>query len=264
MNLQQYRARRAALATPTHRVVCPQCRKAVSTCYCARLKPFRAPVDFVILQHPEEARNTIATARMAHLSITNSKLLVGKDFSADRRVLDLFADETLRHVMLYPSPQATPIERLFDKRDEGPRDDRRLVFWLLDAKWCKVPQMLRLSPNIKKMPMAVFKPSIASRFQIRRQPNPACLSTIESIHLVIDLVQKTLGSGDRAHDALLDVFDWFVDFQLAFVGPGVDSRHAISKAARAKKRAERGEATAAEAPAPTYRKKRWRPVRLEP
>lgn len=229
MNVAEYKARRAAMVEPRHREICPQCRKAVPTCYCHALRPFVAPASFVILQHYEEARNAIATARMAHLSIRNSEIIVGRSFAGHPRVDALIAAPERRNVMLYPSPDAMPIEALLE---DGARDPRPLAFWVLDAKWAQVPKMLRLSPNVRAIPMVRFTPDRASFFQIRKQPHPSYLSTIESIFLVIERLQRAQASSSTAHHALIDVFRYLVEQQLAFVDVDRDVRHRAAKALR--------------------------------
>ncbi len=229
MNVAEYKARRAALVGPLHRETCPQCRKALPTCYCHALRPFVAPASFVILQHYDEARNAIATARMAHLSIQNSELIVGRSFAGNARVDALIAAPARRNVILYPSRDAMPIEGLLEA---GACDPRPLTFWVLDAKWAQVPKMLRLSPNVRAIPMVRFTPDRASFFQIRKQPHPAYLSTIESIFLVIDRLRRAEASPSTAHHALIDVFRYLVEQQLGFVNVDRDMRHRAAKELR--------------------------------
>ena len=234
MNLTEFLARRAALAVPGGRETCPRCRKALPTCYCHILKPFRSPVPFVILQHPDESRNAIATARMAHLSMTNSRLIVDRSFLGSKAVNELIEDPTHRHVLLYPSRDAIPMDQIF--ADAGKLATPPPVFWVLDAKWAQVPKMLRLSPNLHALPMAKFSPDRPSDFQIRRQPNPECLSTIEAIHLVIERFLSRSGQQSTEHHALLDGFQYLVRQQLGFVDVERDSRHRAAKALRAARR----------------------------
>jgi len=204
------------------------------TCYCHLLRPFESPVAFVILQHSDEARNAIATARMAHLSMTNSRLFMDRSFAGNADVNALIADPSVRNYMLYPSLDATPVERLIDAAPGSDMPDPRpLVFWILDAKWSQVPKMLRLSPNVRTLPKVAFDPDRPSRFRIRKQPRPSYLSTIECIHTVIERFQEARGIESRAHDSLLDVFQYFVEQQLGFVDVEKDMRHRAAKMRRA-------------------------------
>ena len=161
---------------------------------------------------------------MTHLSIKNSKIFVDIDFSKNVRVNELLADQSLRHVMLYPSRDAVDLSECFGEADvetgaEMGREtggSRQLFVWVLDAKWQHVNQMLRSSPNLQAIPMVKFNPDRESQFIIRKQPAAMCLSTIESIHLVIDRFFAQKGLPNQEHHALLDAFQYLVQQQLEF------------------------------------------------
>lgn len=196
------------------------------------VRSFESPLPFVIVQHLDEARNPIATARMAHMCLTNSTLIMDKDFGDNHVVDRLLADKTANHVILYPSPDAAPIETYFDHEEGKPP-----VFWILDTTWSHVPKMLRLSPPLKTIPMAKFTPDVVSTFQIRKQPNPMCLSTVESMYLVIDRYMKFHGMKTPNHEALINVFRYMVDQQIRFGREKNNARHHAMRVARTAKAA---------------------------
>jgi hypothetical protein len=228
MNVAEYKARRAAVKEPVYRESCPKCWKSIQTCFCAMVRPFESPLPFVIVQHLDEARNPIATARMAHMSLTISTLIMDNEFGDNHVVDSMLADKTANHVILYPSPDAAPIEEYFDHEAGKPP-----VFWILDTTWSHVPKMLRLSPPLKTIPMAKFTPDVVSKFQIRKQPNPMCLSTIESMYLVIERYMKHHRLDHRDHDALINVFQYMVDQQIRYSREKNSTRHQAMRAARA-------------------------------
>jgi DTW domain-containing protein YfiP len=214
INLDQYLAKRARHNNPARRPTCAKCWKCLPTCYCAELKPFVSPLSFVIVQHLDEARNPIATARMAHLSILNSKLIMDKDFPANNEVDALLKNPGVENVMLYPGIDADSLESLLNKPTES--STRPPVFWILDTTWSHTSKMLRLSPSLKAMRKIKFEPDMSSQFQVRRQPNPKCLSTIESIYLVIERWRKLHDQNFADHQSLLKVFQYMVNQQLEF------------------------------------------------
>ena len=79
---------------------------------------------------------------------------------------------------------------------------------------------MHLSKNLKNLPQICFTPERLSTFRVRKQPAPECVSTIEAIHQCIEL----LGTENREHDKLLEVFDQLVEQQLVFV-ERANSRH---------------------------------------
>jgi DTW domain-containing protein YfiP len=237
MTLAQYLARRAAAQVPERRPTCERCRKALTTCYCHLLRPYAAPIEFVILQHPGEARNPIATARMAHLSMTNSRMIVGYHFDGNAQVESLLRAPERRNVMLYPRPDAEPLDDVLSEALAPSAEP--LVLWVLDAKWSHVAKMMRLSPSVKALPATAFAPQAPSRFCVRTQPDRTCLSTVEAIHAVLARRAQLAGDGDTRHEGMIEVFRHLVSQQLGFCDRDDDMRHASAKRLRRERRARK-------------------------
>jgi len=56
------------------------------------------------------------------------------------------------------------------------------VAFLVDATWSCSRTVLRQNPRLMGLPKLMFTPRILSRWRIKRQPGPLCLSTIETVH----------------------------------------------------------------------------------
>jgi DTW domain-containing protein YfiP len=75
--------------------------------------------------------------------------------------------------------------------------------------------MLRLSPNLQRLPKIMFSNAAPSRYLIKRQPEPGCLSTLEATH---ELLLALDGSGldhYRLPEQLLAVFMRMQEIQIA-------------------------------------------------
>lgn len=199
---------------------CKNCRKAKVTCYCDRLRPFASDPRFVILAHPRELRNSVGTGRMLHLSVRNSILIDGHDFTDDSRVNSLIADPSLYCVLLYPGARSfnlsgcTPEEaRAFSPAG------RSLMLFIVDGTWETARGMINRSANLKAMPQLSFTPERRSRYEFRKQPHDYCLSTLETAHWIIErfaglgVYERPIGN---AHDELLDTFGHMVKQQLQY------------------------------------------------
>ncbi|MFO0747227.1 MAG: tRNA-uridine aminocarboxypropyltransferase [Myxococcota bacterium] len=193
------------------RTPCPTCLKPPATCYCARLRPFVSEALFVILIHPKELRRKIGTGRMAHLGIAGSRLLVGADFAADRRLGALLADPTLAPAILYPARGALDLGSATPEaaRAVFPPGRRPLVI-VVDGTWRSVRRMRRSIPGLDALPHLRFTaPRPSGWGSVRAQPRADFWSTIEAIHYVIDrldALEVAAAPAARAHDALLEVF----------------------------------------------------------
>src|SRR5690349_10530222 len=81
---------------------CRHCLQPDFSCYCSWLEPFSSPVEMIILTHPIEVKRRIATGRMAHLTLRNSRLIMGHDYSRNSALNEILADPGRHCVMLYP------------------------------------------------------------------------------------------------------------------------------------------------------------------
>ncbi|RZJ12631.1 MAG: DTW domain-containing protein, partial [Haliea sp.] len=62
------------------RPVCATCARPARGCICAWVRRTPHPVEVLILQHPLEANEAKGSARLLHLSLPHSRLLVGEVF----------------------------------------------------------------------------------------------------------------------------------------------------------------------------------------
>src|SRR5438552_3839490 len=94
------------------RPFCWTCRQSSGGCYCAKIQAFDPAVSFVILIHKIESRRRIATGRMSHLLLKNSRLIEGDCFENHPQVNGLIGDSQFYPVVLYPGASAADISKL--------------------------------------------------------------------------------------------------------------------------------------------------------
>jgi DTW domain-containing protein YfiP len=195
------------------RAHCSRCRNPQRTCYCAFLEPFSCGIQFVILISRGESRRSIATGRMAHLSLANSLLIEGQDFTHNTQIAQILEDPDNYPMVLYPGKNARCLNRLSseEKKTFFPPGKRPVLF-IIDGTWAQAKRMVRLSRNLQPLPHFFFEPTVLSGFQVRQQPKTVCYSTIEAIHYVIDFFE---GDQTQKHHALLDAFKKMVQRQVA-------------------------------------------------
>ena len=229
MNIETYQSRRRALeeSAPKFRELCLRCMQPEFGCYCSHVKTFDSKIRFVILIHPIEMRRRIATGRMSHLTLANSHLILGQDYSYNQEVNEILNDPKVHSVMLYPGVQSADLSKMdaAERAEHFPKDKELAVF-VIDGTWATARKMVR-STNLAKLPRVCFSPSTPSRFRVRKQPMEGCYSTIEAIHQTIELVGDGQGfaTKSRQHDQLLEVFDVMVERQLACIQEMRANRH---------------------------------------
>lgn len=143
---------------------------------------------FVYLMHPYENRQIkLNTGRLTHFCLADSELYVGETFDDHKAVQALINDPENYPVLLYPGKGARDLSK--GELRASDLSDRRLVVFLLDATWRLVRPMLRFSHSLQQLPKIMFSNASPSRYVIKRQPEPGCLSTLEATHellLVLD------------------------------------------------------------------------------
>jgi DTW domain-containing protein YfiP len=170
--------------------------------------------------HPKEFKQVkAATGRLTHLCLAESELHMGIGFDDHDGVQTLIRDPANFPVLLFPGRDATNLSHTahdqvgaFRARCEG----RRLVVFLLDATWALSRKMLRLSRSLQRLPRIMFTPSAPSRYLIKQQPHPGCLSTLEATHeLLLALAQAGLDQYPLP-EQLVALFHRMQDLQLCF------------------------------------------------
>lgn len=188
---------------------------------------------FLFLMSPKEFKVTKAnTGRLTHLCLPNSELHMGTAFDEHVAVQKTLNDPQNHCVLLYPGKTAT---NLSDHAQiptlTAQLNQRRLVVILIDATWRGARTIHRLSPSLQRLPRIRFTPTTPSRYRIKRQPRPDCLSTLEAVHeLLLVLAQAGLDQYPQP-EQLPEVFHRMQDFHLQCAADPARRgyRHANSK-----------------------------------
>ncbi len=169
---------------------------------------------FVFLMHPYEFKRVkAATGRLTHLCLADSEIHVGIGFDQHEAVQALLNDPNNFPVLLYPTRDARDLSK-----GELPAADfegRRLVVFLLDATWRQVRRMWRESATLQTLPRIMFSNAAPSRYVIKRQPEPGCLSTLEATHELLLALERSGLDRYPLPDQLLGLFQRMQEFQLA-------------------------------------------------
>ncbi len=219
--------------TSARRMRCADCLRPQRACICHWVRPVTTKVHVLILQHPLEVHHAKGSARLLHLSLPHSRLLVGETF--DPAVLGPLlqgAPQPASGSDTVPSTDACSCLSLLlypDTADNQATDLVPTVLWapdpsmlpaqiqlvVLDATWRKSRKMLYQNPLLQALPRLALSAPPASRYQIRKADKPGQLSTLEATcHALVQL--------EQAHDscqALLAAFDGFVAEQAGWMAP---------------------------------------------
>jgi DTW domain-containing protein YfiP len=195
-----------------HRVVCYECYRPKSSCMCEHIKQISTNTKFVILMHSKEFRKTKNTTGMfSHKQLKNSELFIGIDFSDNDKLTKIIEDENNNCYILYPSKKSLTLNET-----KIEKEGKTTVIFIIDSTWACAKKIMRVSKNITNLPHISFNHNKTSAFHIKEQPADICLSTIESIHTVLEILnekkEESLSVSELEH--FLDPFTKMVEYQM--------------------------------------------------
>ena len=184
-----------------------------NSCLCKYTNPVQTKTRFIILMHPKEYRKEkIGTGRMTELQLENSEIIVGIDFTEHERVNEILNDETISPFLLYPGKESFNLSVRGGADTASFMGDQPYLF-LLDGTWSCARKMLKMSKNLQQLKRVSFDNKIVSKFRIKQQPQALCLSTIETVYTVLNLLKKNeVEQSDT--EGFLKPFEKMIDHQV--------------------------------------------------
>lgn len=160
------------------------------TCICKHLSPLQTKTRFIILMHPKEyKKEKNGTGHMTKLQLENSEIIVGVDFTNNKRVNEILNNEKNNSFLLYPGNDNFNLSVRESAETNLFMGNNPHIF-ILDGTWPCARKMLKLSKNLQQLKRVSFDNEIKSKFIIKQQPHALCLSTIESVYTVINLLKE--------------------------------------------------------------------------
>ncbi|MCW9025882.1 MAG: DTW domain-containing protein, partial [Thiovulaceae bacterium] len=135
--------------------------------------------------HPKEFKKVKNnTGFFTHLTLKNSELFIGIDFSEHKRINEII--NTYESFILYPSIDAIDIS----VNNPSVDSKRNMAIFIIDSTWSCSKQIFEKSKNLKVLKHLSFTTSKTSKYKIKVQPESNYLSTIESTQHVIELLNQ--------------------------------------------------------------------------
>jgi DTW domain-containing protein YfiP len=162
--------------------------------------------------HPKEFRKTKnGTGHFTNLSLPNSKIFIGIDFSNHDEVNEIINNPKNSCYLLYPSNDSIKLNTQNIKEE-----NKTNIIFILDSTWPCANKMLRVSTNLQKLKKLSFEHTKASDFQFKTQPKEYCLSTMESTLCVLELLNfhGVENIKEKQFDSFLKPFEKMVEYQV--------------------------------------------------
>jgi DTW domain-containing protein len=176
-------------------------------------------VFVLVLQHPQERREALATAAATVAALRRARLVAGLSWPNLSRVLGRRADPKRWGVLYLGSARPAALgqgretagrEIILMGRDGKALADPDPILRglegivLIDGSWKEAKTLWWRNPRLLKLHRLVVNPPRPARLgRLRREPRPEALSTLEAAALVL----RHLEAGPAAADTLLAVLD---------------------------------------------------------
>ena len=159
---------------------------------------------------------------MTKLQLENSEIIVGVDFTNNNRVNEILTNEKSSSFLLYPGKDNFNLSLRKSAETNSFMGDNPHIF-ILDGTWPCARKMLKLSKNLQQLQRVSFDNEIKSKFIIKQQPHALCLSTIESVYTVINLLKEANLEQCETKDFLIP-FEKMIASQVEFIlNPPINS-----------------------------------------
>ena len=190
------------------REICKGCSRPKSVCLCEYMVHIDAPINILILQHPDEQKHPLATVPILHECISNLDVRVGTHFQSD------IVPNISRGALLYPAEGAENWDCAAVKTEKGSSElDSIETLVIIDGTWRKAKRIWFENPWLQQMRSVALTGLEQSHYRIRSTKVEGGLSTLESVVYACNYLSKS----DR-YDCLLKPFEAMVDMQIKKMG----------------------------------------------
>ncbi len=208
------------------RARCNVCCNAVMSCICKWTSPIFNQTNIVLLQHSDEVKKPLGTAKIVSLCLQNALVKVGVDFSTDVDFDRLMNFPNQNLAMLYPSESALELHswrnRKPDTEEEKQTETVPKTLIVLDGTWRNTREIMNVNPALKNLPAVKLTPTIQSNYRIRKAPFADSLSTVEAVSQALNILEP-----ETSVDAMSLSFQHMIDYQINRMGEDVYLRNYV-------------------------------------
>lgn len=177
-------------------------------CLCGLIAQLPSRTRVLIVQHPDEAKHALNTARLAALGLCNCELIVAEQVP---QLAELLADPAYQACLLFPGEAAQTLSAV--RAQLAGAHSRPLLLVVPDGTWRKARKLLYLNPLLQALPRVALPEGLSSRYRLRKAPLPGALSTLEAIVTALNVLEAP-----SSFDLLLKPFERLIEGQISAMG----------------------------------------------
>ena len=191
---------------------CPQCTRPLVHCLCSLIPSLPSRTRVLVIQHPDEAKHALNTARFVALGMQNAQLIIAETIDD----LEQYLQQPGYHAcVLFPGEQAQELSAY--QADQQP-----LLLVVPDGTWRKARKILHCNPLLAALPRVTLPAGLTSRYRLRKAPIQESLATVEAVSYALDILEP-----DADFSALLRPFEALIEGQIQAMGAEVYQRNHV-------------------------------------
>ena len=189
----------------------------------------------VILQHPDEVKKPLGTAKIVSLCLQESVIKVGINFENDLYLNQLIKQDINGVGVLYPSDSAIELShwlcsKALDGADQpcsqplskNSNTNASKILIVLDGTWRNVREIFNTNLFLQSLPAFKLTPTSTSNYRIRKAPFESSLSTVEAVAQSLNILEP-----ETSVEGMIDCFNNMIDYQISRMGNGVYQKNYI-------------------------------------
>lgn len=197
------------------RLKCEKCGRPQNVCLCPHLVNVQAPCEVLILQHPSEQKQALATVPILQMCLQPVEVLVGEDFSSHSKVQACLLQRDACRV-IFPSEDSDVWEQ--DTCLNNSDQIRYLI--VLDGTWRKAKRLWHVNTWLHDLPCIRLESAQKTQYQIRSSSIKGSLSTLEAVVAACSVLDR------KGHyEDLMKPFKAMIDMQIEQMGEEVFHSH---------------------------------------
>lgn len=194
---------------------CPECTRPLAHCLCSLIPSLPSRTRILLLQHPDEAKHALNTARLVALGLQNAQMLIAETFDD----LEGYIQQPgYRACVLFPGEHV----RLLSAYQEG---QQPLLLIVPDGTWRKARKILHCNPLLAALPRVTLPAGLSSRYRLRKAPDENALATVEAVTHALTALEPSVD-----FSPLLRPFEALIEGQIQAMGAEVYQRNHVDPA----------------------------------
>ena len=164
------------------------------------------------MQHPDEAKHALNTARLVALGLHNAQLIIAETVDDLESYLK---QPGYRPCVLFPGEAAQELSAYQVLQQP-------LLLVVPDGTWRKARKILHCNPLLAALPRVTLPAGLSSRYRLRKAPDAQALATIEAVTYALNILEP-----ETDFSPLLRPFDALIEGQIKAMGAEVYQRNHI-------------------------------------